>query len=172
MKRLLIIEDDVIFCHILQDAMGKKGFEVGIACNYPSAVMAAETFHPEYVLLDLKMQHESGLALIPLLLKMDPAVKIVVLTGYATVATAVEAIKLGAVYYLAKPVEIHEIMDAFERRAGNPDQPVDSTPTIDQLENAHIRAVLERNHGNISATARELKMHRRSLQRKLEKVVR
>jgi two-component system response regulator RegA len=123
------------------------------------------------VVLDLNLNGSSGLALIPQLLAINPACRIVVLTGYASITTAVDAIKLGAVQYLAKPVEIEAILAAFESDDDPdldlvaPDEPL----SVDRLEWEHIQRVLNENDGNISATARALKMHRRTLQRKLSK---
>ena len=123
------------------------------------------------MVLDLNLNGSSGLALIPQLLAINPACRIVVLTGYASITTAVDAIKLGAVQYLAKPVEIEAILAAFESDDAPdldvvaPDEPL----SVDRLEWEHIQRVLNENDGNISATARALKMHRRTLQRKLSK---
>jgi two-component system response regulator RegA len=123
------------------------------------------------VVLDLNLNGSSGLALIPQLLAINADCRIVVLTGYASIATAVDAIKLGAVQYLAKPVEIEAILAAFETddvpdlETAAPDEPL----SVDRLEWEHIQRVLNENDGNISATARALKMHRRTLQRKLSK---
>lgn len=116
------------------------------------------------------MPGESGLRLIPELRSLSDGVRIVVLTGYASVATAVEAIKLGATHYLAKPVDADEVVAAFGRAAGDAATPVASRPlSVDRLEWEHIQRVLAENGGSISATARSLGMHRRTLQRKLSK---
>jgi two-component system response regulator RegA len=170
MKSLLVIDDDVTFCNVLADVIRPHGFEVRVAHDGASALSFADAFDPEYVLLDLNLSGESGLGLIPRLLAIEPYARIVVLTGYATIATAVEAIKLGAVHYLAKPVDAAAVMEAFERTEGNPDVPIAvETPSLPRLEWEHIHTVLKRNGGNVSATARELGMHRRTLQRKLDK---
>jgi two-component system, response regulator RegA len=170
MTSLLIIDDDVIFCEVLADMIRQNGFEVRMAHDSASACSVTEAFDPEYVLLDLNLSGESGLVLIPTLLEIEPYARIVVLTGYASISTAVEAIKLGAVHYLAKPVEAQQVLDAFERTKGDPTVPITTdTPSLSRLEWEHIQTVLERNLGNISATARELGMHRRTLQRKLDK---
>jgi ActR/RegA family two-component response regulator len=110
-------------------------------------------------------------ALIPQLLEIDPETRIVVLTGYANISTAVEAIKLGAIYYLSKPVSTDEIIAAFHKQEGNPKTPVGTeTLKLGMAEREHIVTALERNRRNVSATARELGMHRRTLQRKLDKL--
>lgn len=170
MKTLLIIDDDVTFCDVLSGMIAQHGYEVRTAHDEASALKATEEFDPEYVLLDLNLAGQSGLALIPNIIKIEPYARIVVLTGYATVATAVEAIKLGAVHYLAKPVQAQDMLDAFERIEGDPNIPISTqTKSLNKLEWEHIQTVLERNLGNVSATARELGMHRRTLQRKLDK---
>lgn len=125
---------------------------------------------PEYAVVDLNLAGDSGLGLIPDLLALDPGVRIVVLTGYASLATAVEAIKLGAVNYLAKPADADQVLAAFAATGGDPAVPVNARPlSVSRLEWEHIQRVLRDNDGNISATARQLGMHRRTLQRKLTK---
>ena len=124
---------------------------------------------PEYAVLDLKMDGASGLVLVQKLHELDPATRIVMLTGYASIATAVEAIKLGATQYLSKPANADQIVAAFGHSA-SPDTPPSTHPTtIGRLEWEHIQRVLHENQNNISATARALNMHRRTLQRKLAK---
>ena len=125
---------------------------------------------PEFVVVDLKMSGNSGLVLVRQLSNLDQGTRIVVLTGYASITTAVEAIKLGATHYLAKPVDADEIIAAFEKHSGNEAIELSSNPlSIDRLEWEHIQRVLAEHYGNISATARSLNMHRRTLQRKLSK---
>jgi two-component system response regulator RegA len=125
---------------------------------------------PHCVVIDLKMPGDSGLTLIPRLRALSQSMRIVVLTGYASVATAVEAIKLGATHYLAKPVDADQVVAAFARQTGDPRQPISGQPlSVERLEWEHIQRVLTENGGNISATARRLNMHRRTLQRKLSK---
>jgi two-component system response regulator RegA len=167
---LLVVDDDPTFCEVLSAALAKRGFAVSSAHDVASAFRAAERDPPEYVVLDLKMPGESGLGLVQRLKALDAHTRIVVLTGYASVATAVEAIKLGAVHYLTKPADADEIVQAFRRDSGDPDVPVDDQrPSVDRLEWEYIQRVLEDCGGNISATARTLGMHRRTLQRKLHK---
>lgn len=171
MTSLLIVDDDKVFCEVLAESLSRRGYETRLAHDVAQAAAIAEDFAPEWVLLDLKMHGPSGLALIPQLLAVDPQTRIVVLTGYASIATAVEAIKLGAIHYLAKPVSTDDIIAAFNRGEGDPNLPV--TPETSRLliaEREHVLNVFERNHRNISATARELGLHRRTLQRKLEKM--
>jgi two-component system response regulator RegA len=171
MTSLLIVDDDKTFCTVLAENMSKRGHEIRLAHDVPQALNAAEEFMPEWALVDLKMPGASGLELIPKLLEIDPATRIVVLTGYAGIATAVEAIKLGAVHYLSKPISTDDIIAAFHKEEGDPKIPVDSESlTLNAAERDLILSVFERNRRNISATARELGMHRRTLQRKLEKM--
>lgn len=171
MTHLLIIDDDRLFCEVLDAAFTRRGFSVTHAQDSTRALALAAEHGPEYILLDLKLAAESGLAITPKLLASDPFARIVILTGYASVATAVEAIKLGAVHYLAKPASVEAILDAFTRQGGDPNVPVADPPqSVLDVEWEHIRRALARNDGNISATARELRMHRRTLQRKLDKM--
>jgi two-component system response regulator RegA len=175
MKHLLLVDDDITFCTVLGDSLRKRGFEVAAAHNVAGAAQLARTLTPEYAVIDLKMPGDSGLVLIPQLLAIDPYTRIVVLTGYASITTAVEAIKLGAIHYLAKPVGSDEIIAAFDKHAGDPAvaiEPGDDAAPLPLMQHnwQHITATLERNEGNISATARQLNMHRRTLQRKLDKM--
>jgi two-component system response regulator RegA len=167
---LLVVDDDVTFCEVLASALEKRGFTVNAAHDVQSAFAAAERDPPEFVVLDLKMPGESGLNLVHRLKSLDEHTRIVVLTGYASIATAVEAIKLGAVHYLTKPADADEIVEAFWRESGDPEVPVgEDRPSVDRLEWEYIQKVLTDCSGNISATARSLGMHRRTLQRKLQK---
>ncbi len=171
MTSLLIVDDDKDFCAALTDNFTKRGFEVRSANEVMQAAKIAEDFNPEWVLVDLKMPGTSGLELIPKLLYIDPATRIVVLTGYAGIATAVEAIKLGAIHYLSKPIGTEEIIAAFAKEDGNPKVSIDSPEsTLEETERRRILSAMERNKNNISAAARELGLHRRTLQRKLDKL--
>jgi two-component system response regulator RegA len=171
MTSLLIVDDDKTFCSVLEASMTRRGHDTRLAHDAAQALTVAQAFMPEWVLVDLKMPGASGLSLIPLLLDIDPATRIVVLTGYAGFTTAVEAIKLGAVHYLAKPVSTDDIITAFARQEGDAHIPVEAeTLPLNVAERDHILGAFERNHRNISATARELGMHRRTLQRKLDKM--
>ena len=167
---LLLVDDDETFRHVLGRALAKRGFAVSAAANVEAATLLAEANPPEYAVIDLKMPGASGLVLVQRLKVLDAETRIVMLTGYASIATAVEAIKLGATHYLAKPADADEIVNALMQTAGNPDVVVNSDPlSVERLEWEHIQKVLAEHEGNISATARALKMHRRSLQRKLIK---
>ncbi len=167
---LLLVDDDAIFAAALSRALEKKGFAVTVAHDVETAWAAATANPPEYAVVDLKMPGPSGLTLVTRLRDLDGQTRILVLTGYASIATAVEAIKLGATHYLAKPADADEVAAALYRDEGNPDTPVSGDcPSLGRIEWEHIQKVLAEHHGNISATARALKMHRRTLQRKLNK---
>jgi two-component system response regulator RegA len=167
---LLIVDDDLTFCGVLAKAMTKRGFNVTCAHSVEQALECAETCLPEYAIIDLRLPGMSGLMLVEKLKSLDPGTRIVMLTGYASIATAVEAIKLGATHYLAKPVDVDDIMMAFERTTGDADVQISSHPlSVGRLEWEYIQRVLNENKGNVSVTARALNMHRRTLQRKLTK---
>jgi two-component system, response regulator RegA len=166
---LLLVDDDATFCGVLSRALEKRGFAVTVAHSVEEATPLAQGNPPEYAVVDLKMDGASGLVLIRILHELDPATRIVVLTGYSSIATAVEAIKLGATQYLAKPANADEIVAAFGHSASADIQLNAQPPSVERLEWEHIQRVLNENQGNISATARALNMHRRTLQRKLGK---
>jgi two-component system response regulator RegA len=167
---LLLVDDDETFRRVLARALTKRGFDVSVAHDVDAALILAEENAPEYAVVDLKMPGPSGLVLVKRLKELDEETRIVMLTGFASIATAVEAIKLGATHYLAKPADADQIIAAFEREGGDAETPVTPQPlSVDRLEWEHIQRVLNEHQGNISATARALKMHRRTLQRKLSK---
>mgnify|MGYP000869375353 FL=1 len=168
---ILIIDDDETFNGVLVRAFARRKLAARGATTPEEALELAAALPPERVVLDLNLNGHSGLTLIPKLLALNPDCRIVVLTGYASIATAVDAIKLGAVQYLAKPVELEAILAAFaDAEAPEADFiPSDEPLSVDRLEWEHIQRVLHENEGNVSATARALKMHRRTLQRKLAK---
>ncbi len=168
---ILVIDDDPSFNAVLVRTLNRRGHAAHGVLDGASALLSMRQSTTDKVILDLNLNGTSGLALIPQLLDIRPDCRIVVLTGYASIATAVDAVKLGALQYLAKPVEIEAILTAFEDdgepdfSAPAPDEPL----SVDRLEWEHIQRVLAENDGNVSATARALKMHRRTLQRKLAK---
>ncbi len=166
---LLLVEDDELLRERLARAFTARGIDVRQAADLAEAEAAAAIEAPELVVLDLRMPGGNGLDLIPKLLAVDPATKIVVLTGYGSVATAVEAVRRGAVHYLTKPADADEILAAFSRDGANaataPLQPM----SLDRVEWEHINRVLVDCGHNISEAARVLGLHRRSLQRKLMK---
>ncbi|MCR4298360.1 MAG: response regulator transcription factor [Gallionella sp.] len=166
---LLLVDDDETFCKVLSAALENRGFCVCVAHSVEQAIPLARANPPEFAVIDLKMGGAPGLVLVKALHELDPNTRIVVLTGYASIATAVEAIKLGATQYLAKPANADEIVAAFGHIADS-DVPIKAQPTqIENLEWEHIQRVLHEHGDNISATARALNMHRRTLQRKLAK---
>jgi two-component system response regulator RegA len=167
---VLLVDDDATFVSILARSLGKRGYNVVTAQSLQEGLSVAANNTPRYAVIDLKIDLDSGLHLIQQLHEQYPELCMVMLTGYASVATAVEAIKLGATHYLCKPASVDDIIAAFTADAGNADIELRDQPTsIDRLEWEHIQKVLKDFDGNISATARALNMHRRTLQRKLQK---
>ena len=167
---LLLADDDVTLSTVLARALEARGFEVRVANDGQTALRLAEEMTPEYAVLDLQLPDTTGLKLIQKLKQIDDNTNIVLLTGYGSIATAIEAVKLGATYYLTKPTDVDQIVAAFDRKLANPDVMVTAKPlSVDRVEWEHIQRVLADNQNNISATARALNMHRRTLQRKLSK---
>lgn len=168
--RLLIVEDDATYREVLARSMVRHGFVVSSAADPDSALAAASTHDPEYIILDLNLAGQSGLNLIRPLLERSPGARLLVLTGYASIPTAVSAVKLGACHYLTKPAETQEILRALQdERIEMPEIPHNELMSVQNLEWEYIHRVLAEHDGNITATARALKMHRRTLQRKLAK---
>lgn len=169
-NKLLIVDDDSNLTQVLGRAFKRRGYEVFTANNTQDAMQCCSTQLPQRCILDLKIATESGLPLIPKLLKIQPQLQIVMLTGYSSISTAVDAIKLGAINYLCKPADADDIVNAFDNIEGNTTTEIQPTPpSVNRLEWEHIQRILSENDGNISATARALGMHRRTLQRKLQK---
>jgi two-component system, response regulator RegA len=168
--RLLLVDDDPVFSSVLAKALRKRGYKVSVARDCESAVATAGREPPECVVMDLRLPDGSGLSLIKVLLALDPRMRVVMLTGYASIATAIEAVKLGAFYYLAKPCNVEDIVAALSRDREASCTPVCEKPlSVHRLEWEYINRVLRGNNGNVTATARELRMDRRTLQRKLNK---
>lgn len=172
MTSLLIIDDDIAFCEALSRSLERRGLTVQSAHTIDRARAICSEFTPNMAVVDLKIDRESGLAIIPFLRDRFPKIRILMLTGYSSIATAVDAIKLGADNYLQKPASTSAIIAALED--GEPDlNPTDTAvitpPSLDRLAWEHIQQALKDNDGNISAAARQLGMHRRTLQRKLQK---
>jgi two-component system response regulator RegA len=168
---LLLVDDDDTFREVLARALERRGYAVTRAASVDAALIRAQEQPPEYAVVDLRMPGDSGLVLIEKLIELDPNTRIVMLTGYASIATAIEAIKLGAIHYLAKPCDADEVVTALNKSSeGDSSLTVSESPlTVNRLEWEHIQRVLAEHQGNISSTARALKMHRRTLQRKLGK---
>ena len=167
---LLIVEDDDLLRERLARALSHRGCDVRQAADPQAALAIAREETPELVLVDLRMPGGSGLDLIPQLKQLDPATRIVVLTAYGSVATAILALRRGATHYVTKPADADEILAAFEREFSADDQ---SAPlrlmSLDRVEWEHINRVLVECGGNVSEAARQLGVHRRTLQRKLWK---
>lgn len=169
-RSLLIVEDDAAFARTLKRSFERRGYRVLMAASVEAAQAVLETESPGYAVVDLKLGPGSGLSVVQSLHAHDPAMLIVVLTGFASIATAVEAIKLGACNYLVKPSNTDDIEAAFSGKTGNVDVPFAVRPTsIKTLEWERIHETLAETGFNISETARRLGMHRRTLARKLGK---
>lgn len=169
-RDLLIIEDDPSFARALRRSFERRGYRVAVCDRADALAETLQTLSPAFAVVDLKLTGPSGLECVKILHERDPATKIVVLTGYASIATAVEAIKLGASHYLAKPSNADDIEAAFEREAGDTNVALSARPSsIKTLEWERIHETLVETEFNISETARRLGMHRRTLARKLLK---
>jgi two-component system response regulator RegA len=170
-RLLLIVEDDAAFARTLGRSFERRDYKVLLAANPDEAAALLQQHSPGYAVVDLKLNgHSSGLACVQMLHKHDPGMLIVVLTGFASISTAVEAIKLGACQYLAKPSNTDDIEAAFGHVAGSAEVELTNRSTsIKTLEWERIHAMLVETDFNISEAARRLGMHRRTLARKLEK---
>lgn len=167
---ILIVDDDRVLRESLVRAFTKRGYDARGAESYDDAVQLAAERAPQLAVVDLRMPGPSGLDVVRYLARLDPTIKIVVLTGYSSVATALEAIRLGAINYLPKPADVQEILAAFDpdSRPEHADSDL-AAPSLARAEWEHINRVLADCDGNISEAARRLGLHRRSLQRKLQK---
>lgn len=169
-RNLLIVEDDAAFARALRRSFERRGYVVDGCASVQGLAEVMERFGPDYAVVDLKLADGSGLECVKLLHESDAGMKIVVLTGFASIATAVEAIKLGACHYLTKPSNTDDIEAAFGRSDGDTSTPLSARPTsLKNLEWERIHETLVETGFNISEAARRLGMHRRTLARKLEK---
>jgi two-component system response regulator RegA len=168
-RSVLVVDDDEVFRTRLGKAFHDRGFDVRTARDAAEAIRSARQDSPEFAVVDLRMPDASGLDVVRELHRIDSASVIVMLTGYGSIATAVEAVRLGAVHYLSKPVDIDQILAAFEGKSSASAIDTDSVPSLARVEWEHIQRVLRDCDGNISQAARLLGLHRRSLQRKLSK---
>jgi len=168
---VLVVDDDEVFRTRLGRALEARGYEVRLAADGASAVKLAQEDSPELCVLDLRMPGASGLEVLRELLAIDATTRVIMLTGYGAIATAVEAMRLGAAGYVQKPAGAEEILAAFEKSAAEPLAAVDEyrAPSLARVEWEHIQRVLTDCGGNVSRAARQLGVHRRSLQRKLQK---
>jgi two-component system, response regulator RegA len=167
---ILVVEDDDVLRSRLARALAERGLDVRAAATAAEAIASAKAESPELAVIDLRLPDRSGLEVVRALKAIDGATAIVVLTGYGSIATAVEAMHLGAAHYLTKPANADEILAAFEPH-GRPDTPAlaHEAPSLARAEWEHIQRVLNDCNGNVSLAARRLGLHRRSLQRKLSK---
>jgi two-component system response regulator RegA len=169
-RHLVIVEDDASFAGTLRRSFERRGYRVSAAASLDELKALLSVERPGYAVVDLKLNGASGLVCVQTLHAVDPEMIIVVLTGFASIATAVEAIKLGARHYLAKPSSTDDIEAAFDRHAGDADVALGVRPTsIKTLEWERIHETLAETGFNISEAARRLGMHRRTLARKLAK---
>jgi two-component system response regulator RegA len=169
---LLLVDDDGVFLEALARSLRRRGETVLTARNAAEALAQLGASAPDRAVLDLNLEGDSGLQLLQLLHERAPALRIVILTGYGSIATAVEAMRRGAFNYLCKPATAGDVLSAFTVAQGVETEmpPATETPlSVDRLTWEHIQRVLQEHQGNVSATARALKMHRRTLQRKLLK---
>ncbi len=164
---VLIIEDDEILANSLQRSFVRRGYEAQSVSSLSEAMRLVRKFHPRFAVIDLKMPQESGLECIKKLHEFDDSIKIVMLTGYASIATTIEAIRLGACYYLAKPANVDDIINAFKGATKINISP--KKTSLKNIEWEYINQTLIENNFNISKTASALGLHRRTLARKLEK---
>ncbi|MCW4455022.1 response regulator transcription factor [Flavobacterium sp. MXW15] len=170
----LLVDDDPLYLRTLQRSLARRGIETATATDIASALRQAGAAPPAFALIDLKLGADSGLSLIQPLRALRADMRILLVTGYASIATAVEAIKLGADDYLPKPATVSMILRALGEDDEAPDdpeelEPPDAMTPISRLQWEHIQQALHETGGNVSAAARLLGMHRRSLQRKLSK---
>jgi two-component system response regulator RegA len=175
MDNLLIVDDDQVFRERLVKAFQLRGYLVSSASSLEGANLTAREFKPQLAIIDLRLGVDSGLDVLKDLLKITPNLRAIVLTGYGSIATAIEAVKIGAINYLTKPVEISQLLEAFESKDAAADispqqqKTPKQVPTLEQVEWDHLQRVLSDCNGNITQAAKLLKLHRRSLQRKLAK---
>lgn len=171
-RNILVVEDDDALRERLLRAFHKRGFETRGAADGASAIAAATQDSPEFAVVDQRLPDQSGLEVIRALHQLDPATRMVMLTGYGNINSALEAVRLGAVHYLTKPANAEEILAALHRDSNEPFTRGDEeVPSLEQAEWDHIHRVLGDCDGNISQAARLLGLHRRSLQRKLQRKV-
>ncbi|HCM04399.1 MAG TPA: two-component system response regulator [Oceanospirillales bacterium] len=168
-KRILIVDDEEHFVQVLSRSLTRLGYMTTVAMTSEQAIEAAKQDVFDWISLDLRLGKDSGLDLISQLLSFSPNARIVILTGFASIPTAVEAIKQGAFNYLHKPATVKELLRAFEDNTEE-EVTIEASPmSVERLEWEHIQRILHENEGNVSSTARALGMHRRTLQRKLQK---
>lgn len=170
MSDVLLVDDDAVFLGVLADAFARRAYRPWCARDTAGALAIAASRPLPRAVVDLRLAEANGLELIPALIGLQPSIDIVVLTGYASIATAVDAIKLGARHYLTKPSDVDDIIAAFGHQAGAAPPPATLVPaSLDRVEWEYIQHTLQACGGNVSRAAKRLGMHRRTLQRKLHK---
>lgn len=171
LPKILVVDDDDVFRSRLVRAFTARGYPTYDAPDGETAIEVARKVHPHRAVVDLRMPGTSGIDLIRELTASDPHVQVVVLTGYGSIATAVEAVRRGALDYLTKPADADQILAVFDRVREEEEDPGAATPpSLARVEWEHIQRVMFDCAGNISEAARQLGIHRRSLQRKLSKL--
>jgi two-component system, response regulator RegA len=169
-RRLLMVDDDRTFCAVIARHLEERGFDVRLAHDGATALELARVIAPHYAVVDLNLPDTSGLRLLRDLRAINADTKLLMLTGYSSIVSAIDAVKLGAVFYLCKPTHADEIIKAFEHRVGDSiSKAAPLLPSVARVEWEHIQRVLADHQGLIASTARALNMHRRTLQRKLKK---
>jgi len=168
-RSLLIVDDDRAFQQRLARAMDKRGFETETADGVREAILKVEAAPPAFAVVDMRLGDGSGLDVIEALRQRRPDSRAIVLTGYGNIATAVTAVKLGAIDYLAKPADADDVFAALARKPEEKAQPPENPMSADRVRWEHIQRVYELCDRNVSETARRLNMHRRTLQRILAK---
>ena len=166
---LILVDDDAPLRRSLQRAMERRGLQVYTADSLKAGMNLAHSVKPDYAVIDLRLEDGSGIELVKRLRELYPKVRVVILTGYGNIATAVAAVKAGAVDYLAKPADPDDIVKALTAGAGERPEPPTEPMSADRVRWEHIQRVYELCDRNVSETARRLKMHRRTLQRILAK---
>ncbi|HHL32509.1 MAG TPA: response regulator [Oceanospirillales bacterium] len=166
----LIVDDDIVFCEVLATALKNRDYQSKQANDFKQAQALIQDWQPDYAIVDLRIGSDSGLKVCEMLLHKYPDIRIVILTGFASIATAVEAIKLGVMQYLTKPTDLDTIINALKQDQADTEIEISTTPlSVKRLEWEHLQKVLTENNGNITNAAKQLNMHRRTLQRKLQK---
>ncbi len=172
-EAILVIDDDVSFCAALRSAIRRRGIKCLIAHSFDDAIAEANAWNPGRAVVDLRLAERSGLELVGKLAEQHPDMKIVMLTGYGSITTAVTAIKLGAMNYLTKPAEVDDILKAFDAEAEPPvllDEERKEPLSMRELEHQHMLKVFAETGGNVSQTARVLGIDRRTVQRHMARL--
>ncbi len=170
LPRIIVVDDDTPFRQRLIESLSERGFRVRGACDAKTALSLANEFSPERAVIDLRMPGGSGIELLEELRALLPGIRIVVLTGFGSIQTAVQALRLGAVHYLTKPISPEQLLAAFgDQEANVTNDPQLNVPSLDTIEHEYINRVIDECGGNISQASKLLGLHRRSLQRKLKR---